>query len=382
MQQKWRHSSFALVAALIYLGILGRLIELVLPVFVASAGRDLGFPNDILGTMAGAELIGTVVFSLLLAKPLTFLSARSLALIGLVCLSVCNLSSAFLSGPVALVATRFLAGLLGEGPLLVVAVTLLGQRDGASRVYAIFMGSQMVFGAVALASLGLIDSAVGFRGVSVSMAILTVAGLAAIPLLPPAPGLDGNELLDGRVFRWDAASLVLIGMASFHIAVAATWTFMQQKGAQIGLGQAEGGGLLAIMLIGGLCGAVYVAVQKTSRAWVLVSCVSLAASAIIALLSSGTLIFAAAGMAVMISWNIAVPHQIAQLGEDLGASRRLALVPGAQGVGLSAGPVLAGVISETGQYAGIAWIVTISSTIACFCFLKARRNVGEQQHVL
>ena len=72
----------------------------------------------------------------------------------------------------------------------------------------------------------------------------------------------------------------------------------------------------------------------------------------------------------MVSWNIAVPHQIAQLSEDLGAKGRLALVPGAQGVGLAAGPVLAGVTSQPGEYLGTAWLVVISLAVALMCFWK------------
>jgi len=75
----------ALVAGLIYLGILGRLIELVLPVFIASAGRDLGLSNHTLGAMAGAELIGTVLFSLFLARRFAGMGARLLALFSSPC---------------------------------------------------------------------------------------------------------------------------------------------------------------------------------------------------------------------------------------------------------------------------------------------------------
>lgn len=360
----------ALVAGLIYLGILGRLIELVLPVFIASAGRDLGLSNHTLGAMAGAELIGTVLFSLFLARRFAGMGARLLALIGVVALFAFNALSGFISNANLLVAVRFLAGLVGEGPLLVVAVTLLGRREGASRIYAIFMGSQMVVGGLALAALGVVDSLSGFRGVSVSMAILTIAGLISIPLLPHEQVAGEKDPLSGRLMRWDGASLLLIGMASFHIAVAAAWAFMQQKGASLGLGEAEGGGLLAIMLSGGLLGSLYVAILKTSRLWVLVSCVTLALSAAVALAASDTFIFAICGILIMVSWNIAVPHQIAQLSEDLGAKGRLALVPGAQGVGLAAGPVLAGVTSQPGEYLGTAWLVVISLAVALMCFWK------------
>ena len=77
----------------------------------------------------------------------------------------------------------------------------------------------------------------------------------------------------------------------------------------------------------------------------------------------------------MISWNIAVPHQIAQLGEDIGAKRRLALVPGAQGLGLAAGPVLAGHISAPGQYTGVACLVALSLAVAYFCFWMGYKSV-------
>lgn len=375
MHREWQINPSSLVAALIFLGILGRLIELVLPVFVAAAGRDLSFSNDTLGIIAGAELIGTVVFSLFCAKSLSLLGARTLACIGVVCLTLGNFLTGLAHGAGSLIGLRFLAGLLGEGPLLVVAVTLLGQQKNASRVYALFMGSQMIIGGLALALLGWIDSFAGFRGVTFSMTALTIAGLAAALLTPSQKSTAKAEPPLDRMFQTDVATLVLIGMASFHISVAAAWTFMQQKGAFIGLDEAASGALLAIMLSGGLFGAAYVALLKTGRVWVLISCATLALSATAALLTNSPVVYAIAGTCLMISWNIAVPHQIAQLGEDIGAKRRLALVPGAQGLGLAAGPVLAGHISAPGQYIGVACLVALSLAVAYFCFWMGYKRV-------
>ncbi|PQA86771.1 MFS transporter [Hyphococcus luteus] len=359
MAEKLHHRA---IAALIALGVLGRLVELVLPVFLESMRLEHGFSNTSLGLIAGAELGGIIVSSIVLMPLARGLSSSKVLIGAILFFAAANLACAFVTAPLTMASLRFLAGLLGEGPLLVIAVALLGKAQGASRLYAVFMAAQMIVGAAALLTLGATDTLIGFPGVALALGAITLACLVAIPFLPagrafPEKPKDDAEKINAITWR------VLVAMGLFHVAISGAWAFLQQKGVQLGLSSLDSGGLLAVMMGSGILGAALVAGRSTPRSLLLATCVIAALSILGAFMSGGVLLFTVSGVVLMISWNASVPHQIALMGEDLKASRHLGFVPGAQGIGLAAGPAVTGLLSEPGEYT-IAVAVILSAMVA------------------
>jgi predicted MFS family arabinose efflux permease len=360
------------VIALIALGVLGRLVELVLPVFLESMRADIGYSNTSLGLIAGAELSGIIVSSIVLVPLLRGVSANRILFGAIIVFALANLACAFVSPAWAMAILRFLAGLLCEGPLLVIAVALLGQARGASRIYAAFMATQMTVGAIALLGLGATDTAFGFTGVAIGLSVVTLACLLALPFLPA--GAAFPEAATGHASRIGAVVWsVLIAMGLFHLAISGAWAFLQQKGVQLGLSSLDSGGLLAVMMGSGILGAVYVARRETPRGLLLATCLIAALAMLGAFLSDGIVLFAASGITLMIAWNLSVPHQIALMGEDLGAARHLGFVPAAQGIGLAAGPALTGLLSEPGQYTTAAMLVIAAMIASLLLFYQGHR---------
>lgn len=359
-----------LIGAAIILGLLGRSIELVLPVIINAAGRDLSFSNSELGLFAGAELAGVAIASLVAFAVKRPLPLAPIALFGAVILGLANALSAQVDALVGQLALRFIAGAFGEGALLVAAVTFLGASRATNRVYAAFMAAQMAFGVLALGAFGVVDQSFGFPGVMRLAAVLCVAGIAVAWALPWR-GVSISGPPPGAAARDPRAVAALTAMGVFHAAISAVWTFLQQKSIALGFSPMVGGAALSVTMAFGLVAALYVVWRPTPRALVWWSCVMAAGAASIGAITEHGLIFIVAGAGFMIAWNLAVPHQIALLGRDLGAQMHLRLVPGVQGVGLGAGPVLAGLVSAPGDYGGLALFATLAFAASGLLFYQA-----------
>lgn len=366
-----------IVASAMVIGVLGRSIELLLPLILDSAARGLDLSNAALGLFAAAELAGVTLASLAGYRLAPRLPAGPVALFGALVLAGANLATPYADSTAALVGLRFIAGALGEGPLLVVALTILGSGANASRIYAVFMAGQMVFGAAALAAFGQIDARAGFSGLMTGLALLSMFGVAAAlaqPFKRPlASGPSRLELSGVDVRPWAN----LAGMCVFHVGVSALWAFLQQKSGSLGVEPGTGGLLLSAMMLSGLVGTVFVMAFKGAPYLLLLTCLALGVAGPVAALAPGVPIYAAAGVGLMIAWNIAVPHQISQLGRDLQATRHLPLAPGFQGIGLAGGPALAGLVSTPGDYRGVAVLVVMAALVSACCFIVAgRRGAG------
>ncbi|PWE16947.1 hypothetical protein DDZ18_09560 [Marinicauda salina] len=360
-----------LIASAIVIGVLGRSVELLLPVILDSAGRALDLSNAALGGFAAAELAGITLASVAGYRLAPRLAPAPTAIAGALLLALANALTPFVATTGQLIALRFAAGALGEGPLLIAAISVLGATARASRVYAIFMAAQMAFGAAALAGFGFVEARAGFVGVMGGLAALSAFGVLAAfgqpfrgPLAaPPAAPRNGGAGLRG----WAA----LTGMGLFHIGVSALWAFLQQKAGALGLSPATGGLLLSIMMGSGLAGTAWVMGPGAARRSLGLTCLALGLAGPAAVLAGGPALYLAAGVVLMIAWNISVPHQIAQLGQDLDARGLLPLVPGFQGVGLAAGPAIAGLVSAPGEYRAVAGIVALAAAASAACFLYA-----------
>jgi hypothetical protein len=169
--------------------------------------------------------------------------------------------------------------------------------------------------------------------------------------------------------------LVLANMGIFHIGIAGVWAFIQQKITHMGLASATGGNLLALMMCSGLAGALYVAFRQTSRSILLWTCILLSIAAPIGVLSGDITTVTVAGIVLMLAWNVSVPHQIALLGHDMNAKYYLVFVPGFQGVGLAGGPVLAGLITQPGEYTNLAAVAFLTFLLSAFMFNLSIRSV-------
>lgn len=370
MRQGARTTSIVLGAAIVA-GVLGRSIELVLPVILDSAGRGLGLSNAGLGLFAGAELAGVTLCSLAAFRLGKWLAPGPTALFGALMLAATNLLTGYAETLLPIILLRFAAGLLGEGALLVVAVSLLGSGRNAARIYGAFMALQMLFGAGALVGFGMADTAGGFTAVMQLAAAICVGGVIAAVFLPWHQVIDGRDRTStggpGNAGMW----MALAGMGIFHIGLAGAWAFMQQKATSLGLDAATGGGLLAVMMLSGLAGTLYVVLRGAPRGILTGTCLVYAAAAVTGMSTGNPVIFTLAGIALMVAWNLSVPGQVALLGVELKGADHLPLVPGFQGVGLAGGPVVAGLVSSPGQYAGLAALVLLAAGLSMFLFITA-----------
>lgn len=370
-----RQSVFtSLVFAAIAIGVVGRSVELTLPMVLSSAGEAFALDSRQLGFFAMAEVLGVTLASASSWFWNRRLSGSTVTTIGIVAFTLGNLATPFV--PVEfLITTRFLTALFGEGFLLVVATAALGSSLRASQIYAAYMALQMIVGAVLLFFQGYLASAFGIMGVMGSLVVLGLAALATIPVMGRA-NLDQGEAdapESGVLTR--SSVLVLAGMGFYHVGIGGAWAFLQERGAQLGLDFSSGGQTMAMIMMSGLIGtgaALFGGRRFGHLPPLSISTLGLALAGAMIGLTSNLGIFVAGGIILMVAWNLSVPYQIAFLGEIGRSRRQLGLVPGFQGAGLAAGPMVVGLITTAGDYSSITWLCLASALFAALAFYLAQ----------
>lgn len=366
----------ALVLGAIALGLIGRSVELTLPLILGSAQEYWALSSTQLGLFAAAEVLGVTVTSG--SSFLWFRHARPLRLgvLGLAAFAIGNAVTPLVTAE-WLMPVRFLTACLGEGVLLVVATATLGGTTGASRIYAAYMASQMIMGALLLGLQGQLAQLWGVAGVMASLILL--AALALPALLPyrmlSAPSHDAAQPHVRGIAP--ASFAILIGMGIFHLGIGGAWAFMQQGGAALGMDFATGGWVLGAVMASGVIGnigAFLTGDRLGLRTPLMLGALGLGAGGALIGLAPSLTVFVAGGALMMMAWNASVPYQITLLGGQPGAANALAQVPAFQGAGLAAGPMLVGLSLDAASYAVIAVICVLAAALSGLCFALGTRQ--------
>lgn len=342
---------------------------------LSSAAEDFRLDSFRLGLFAMAEVLGVTLASASSWWWLRHTKPLQLALVGIVAFVLGNAMTPFV--PVAwLIPLRFLTALLGEGLLLIVATALLGSAVQPSRVYALYMAAQMLFGALLLTAQGQLASVAGITGVMSTLVGLGLLTLLALPFIRQVsfrqPAQTGIRQRPQR-----AAILLLAGMGFYHLGVGGAWAFLQQRGIQQGLDFSSGGWMMSAIMATGLLGtlmAIIAGGRLGLRLAFTLGSLLLAAGGILVVTIDGLVWFFLGGMLLMVGWNLVVPYQIAALGREGPVTVQLALVPACQGAGLAAGPMLVGLFAGEGNYDVIAMLSVLSAAMALSCSLLGLRG--------
>lgn len=296
-----------------------------------------------MGYAATVEMLALGAVSALLAARAAHRNLRLWGLVGCVALVVANGAGLAASG-FGFVATRALAG-AGGGVLIWLAVGLVTRRPDPARVNAIFLGAQALSqGALAALIPATVEPRFGANG-----SLLVLGGLAV--LMAPLLFLVPDKLSEVRAETSEGPALQVSSLSGLAVAflamagIVGLWVYVEPIAAAEHIAPKLVSLAIAASLGAQVVGAaIIVALDRWIRpaiGLIGVGLAFLAVTAVLAWVGSSSAFFAAT-LAFGLLWTFALALFLPLLIAADPSRRAAMFLPGAQLLGSSAGPLLAG----------------------------------------
>lgn len=335
-----------------------------LPIVLGAVVDRVGLSEGHAGLIASLELAGMAASALLLAPRMGVLPLRALALAGAGLALSAHAASTLASGFAALAAARALAG-LAEGALVAAGNALLATSVDPDRLAA---RMQIVAGLAAACVLSGLPHAVdvaGQRGAFGAMALLVLACVPILALIPPAARVARSrpptEITAGR------ASTVLAAAFLLAAGEGALWAFLERMGVRAGLSAASIGFVLGATTLVGLLGAGLAVWQGTRfgrRAPITAGIACQAASCWVVAHATTPGAYLAATLGYGLSFFFVQPYLVGTAAVMDPRGRIVAAYAGAGLVGAAIGPALGGALVQRFSYPALGWQLAVASAAA------------------
>ena len=336
--------SISQVVAVLAVGITGILIPGLQPQLLGALADEGHLSIGALGALASTELLAMGLAAGAAGFVLPVSRLRPIAAIALIGVAEFNFLTP-LAASGWIFALRIFAG-LGEGVLVWIAIGLIVRSERPERWSGIYLATQTLAQfalATILGSLVLVHAGAG-AGFT-ALGLVTLASLAALPWLPR--GFGRLVATDGVGGRPPARGLVaLAGVLVYLAFVVGVWVYLEPLAGQRGVGGATwliAPVSLAMQVLGAAAATLSANRLPARPVVVLVTIANLALLAVMAAASTPWA-FVAASAAFGFLWLFVLPFQIPIVIAADPSRRSAMLIGGAQLVGSSAGPVLAGLV--------------------------------------
>jgi len=365
------------VASALWLGSLGLMILGIQPVVLEPLVRFGRIGEPSLGSVATIEILAIALGSIFGARLLRPLSARAVALAGLLPFVAANLAMHWLTGLVPLLAARAVSGLAG-GMLVGLAVVAIARGRRPERLSAAFLVLQTVLQLCVAALIPyvaqhLLPADLGF----IALALLGLASLPVLLILPPRlmpPRTPAGVPAPVGLSAWVA----LAGCGAYLMAIVAVWAYFGVWEHQIDISEQAVGTTAALSLAAQVLGAAaagWLGHLLPSRPSLLL--IGMLQAAVVFGLLHWSEPAAQVGLALAFGflWLFALPLQTRLLIE-LDPARQVVLhLAAVQLSGSAAGPLLAGLFVTAGRVDGALWTgVVVLVTSALLMGLGSRRR--------
>ncbi|MBN3738976.1 MULTISPECIES: MFS transporter [Burkholderia] len=365
------------LAALVVFAAITPLLLLVAPAVAGQLATQLGLSASQIGTYFFVELgafsLATVPSYLWLGR----VDARRVAAFAIALFGAGNLLTAlWMPGFAALLALRAVTA-LGGGSLMVLCMTSAATSENSDRVYGLWVVGQLIAGAIGLFVLPHVFAAFGLRALYVA---LTGLALLAAPLSRGFPSSLGTRTAAARTARGDAMQtprscvvLAIGAVLTFYLAIGSVWTFASRAAADAGLDPQSTGNVLAIASVMGIAGAALASCAggRLARRAMLAAGYALLAASLVALAAMhDTGGYSAAIFAFKFAWTFVLPFILATVAQIDTSGRLVATLNFVIGAGLAAGPLLAGLMLDTGSTMRTLFIAATAVAIVSFAALR------------
>ena len=354
------------IAAAIIASSIGALFYNVLPIYMGTAQDYRGLDNRSIGFLSSAFFFGYNVATISaffwirrVSWSLVVAVSTPIAAISLAC-------GALLTGYITLLVSVAVAG-GAFAAIYGVGTTILGDTSNPARWFGVKIAAEAMVGAVLLLVLPATTIARwGFNGTVIGV-IIAMVFLAPFLFWIPASGNKGqdDEIKTGTAgenqspFIWGALAATLV----FFAGASAIWAFLERIGAQNEFDPAAIGVLLSITLVFALVGSLLAASiggrYGNVRPFLVGAILSLIA---LVLLHNPASIAAYAIGACMQTFAIGLilPFAVTEVADLDVDGRYVVLSVPAIGIGAMAGPGIAGLLSQSGDFGSLLAFVGVT----------------------
>jgi predicted MFS family arabinose efflux permease len=349
----------------IALGTLGVLSFIVQPALVQGFVTHLGMSEPEAVNLAGIEMLGVAISTVLLALPRTPFNWRSALAFGLILAILGNIASAMLAESPQLWIARVMAG-LGHGAIISLSFTFVGLTARVDRNIALYLVALLSYGAIGLWVMpGLLDR-IGVAGLFAIFAFLLTAGFATLRHVPAS---NSARIVPSPTARQLGLGLLLVGLLgvlAYNMAQGIAWAILFLVGIRAGHSEADVAQALfvsQIFAVIGALGSVFFA-ERISR-WLAIAFGVLLGAAFIALMMGkpGLSVFLIAVCGFNLLWNFALPFILGAVSDFDERGRMMGPAIAMQMIGLGGGPLLAAQLIGGSSYH--------SAEIFCIVFFLA-----------
>ena len=215
--------------AALWIGVVGVIAYMFLPLVVGGLADEYGFSNEQLGFIGAAEAGGMGLANALAVFWMRRANWRAVIVLSALGMIAANLVSIAISDFEAMFLARLLDGLAG-GTLIAISVACQSDNKNADRVFGYFIALEMLTSALGFLILPGVVEGFGVNGVFVALTALSVSGLACA-LFHPRRGLDRKQSISGRKEGGASLSIsiiALVGALLFFMSQGGLWTFIER----------------------------------------------------------------------------------------------------------------------------------------------------------
>lgn len=233
-----RTKQIVLGGALLYCA--GGLMFVFMPAYLGNIERLYGMSPADLGMLSAAELWAIALASFLGPFWIGRFNWRTLARFGALSALLGQIASLFIADYQWLLAARVATGLFGEGVLLALSYSSLGQTRNVERSFSLAYGVSIAIGMVGLYASPEIDRYLDTISVLVILAAAAAAAFAAAALIPAGPLRTsvpkGRQKSESIFASWyNLAALALVTQAIWYAGAGGFWSFTGQLAAENGV---------------------------------------------------------------------------------------------------------------------------------------------------
>ena len=340
---------------------------------LTDAGRlDPAMAGYVVAIDLAAQVAGTLLFMRESRRRLwsTCFSA------GLALMVIGNLLSCATLTVGGLIATRVIAG-IGAGILRSAYYVLLARARDPARAVAILCVAQILSSAGAFAVFPLLIGAAGWYGPYLAVSGLGIVMFATAPWWPKQ--LGGSRGTPMSLAFGSTAAVALVATLVNFAAMEGAWGFMEAIGKGLGESKAAIGTALTLAAIPGILAMMLVPVISArisvARALMLGLCLTLVSFYMLTIETRCWPFGMSLGLFYFV-WNLTIPFQFAAVAASDPSGAAAAAFPAADGLGIAAGPAVAGVVVL--QYGTPSLLVVAAgcAAISVAMFVAASRRRG------
>ncbi len=359
----------AILSAVI-LGTIGVLSFIIQPGLVEGYVAHLGLGQAQAVNLAGLEMLGVAVATVLLAAWGHRLDWHGVVAVGLLAAVAGNIGSALTAGSAGFVWFRVLSG-LGEGTITSISFTFVGLTARTERNVALYLVLLLSYGAFGLWYLPDFLNIWGFKGLFIVFAALSALALATIPFVPHSAAAASELSPEARQLPMALLITALAGVLAYNIAQGMAWAVLGLVGGGAGIGDQQVADALFLsqaLAVGGALASVLLAHRVNRNRAIAVGILAGAASISLLLGTPSLALFTVAVCGFNVLWNFVLPFILGRICDFELSGRMMSFAVAMQMIGLGVGPLLAAQLLTGNVYRPVE-LVCIGLFLASYLFL-------------